>query len=84
MLLTTDTRRIHYDLIGPQGASTACFGHALAADSGMWAEQIPAILALNPHTARLAGPQAILSDIRNPCSFARRCFKQPHHLREGN
>jgi 3-oxoadipate enol-lactonase len=45
MLLSVAGRRIHYDLVGPPGAKTVCFAHALAADSGMWAEQVPALTA---------------------------------------
>jgi 3-oxoadipate enol-lactonase len=45
MLLMHSGRRIHYDLIGPDAAPVVCFAHALAADSGMWAEQIPTLLA---------------------------------------
>jgi 3-oxoadipate enol-lactonase len=44
LLLTLDGRRIDYDLIGTSGAPVVCFAHSLAADSGMWAEQIPALL----------------------------------------
>jgi len=45
MLLHLAGRRIHYDLAGPEEAPVVCFAHALAADSGMWAEQVPALLA---------------------------------------
>jgi 3-oxoadipate enol-lactonase len=45
MLLRLASHRIHYDLTGPDGAPVVCFAHALAADSGMWAEQVPALLA---------------------------------------
>jgi 3-oxoadipate enol-lactonase len=45
MLLSLAGRRIHYDLVGPPGAGAVCFAHALAADSGMWAEQVPALIA---------------------------------------
>lgn len=43
MLIQHDGRRIRYDLTGPRGAPVVCFAHALAADSGMWAEQLPAV-----------------------------------------
>jgi len=56
MLLNLGARRIHYDLIGPEGARTVTFAHALAADSGMWAEQIPAVLG--------AGLRALSIDMR--------------------
>jgi 3-oxoadipate enol-lactonase len=45
MLMRLAGRRIHYDLLGPPGAKVVCFAHALAADSGMWAEQIAPLLA---------------------------------------
>ena len=45
MLLHLAGRRIHYDLAGPEEAPVVCFAHALAADSGMWAEQVPSLLA---------------------------------------
>jgi 3-oxoadipate enol-lactonase len=56
MLLSLGTRRFHYDLIGPDNARAVCFAHALAADSGMWAEQIPAAL--------LAGRRVLRIDMR--------------------
>lgn len=37
-------RRLRYDLVG-EGPRTVFFVHALAADSGMWAEQVPVLLA---------------------------------------
>ena len=37
-------RRLRYDIAG-KGARTVCFVHALAADAGMWAEQVPSVLA---------------------------------------
>lgn len=45
MLLTLNDRRVHYDLVGDSGAPVVCFTHSLAADGGMWAEQVPALLA---------------------------------------
>jgi 3-oxoadipate enol-lactonase len=45
MLLNLAGRRIHYDLVGPSAGGTVCFAHALAADSGMWAEQVPILMA---------------------------------------
>jgi len=44
MLLRVNDRRLRFDLLGT-GRRTICFAHALAADSGMWAEQVPALLA---------------------------------------
>lgn len=45
MLLERGPHRISYDLTGPERGETVCFAHALAADSGMWAEAVPAVLA---------------------------------------
>jgi 3-oxoadipate enol-lactonase len=45
MLLPLANHKIHYDLAGPEQAPVVCLCHALAADSGMWAEQVPALLA---------------------------------------
>src|SRR6195256_1144165 len=45
MLLNLAGRRIHYDLVGPPAGGPVCFSHALAADSGMWAEQVPILVA---------------------------------------
>jgi 3-oxoadipate enol-lactonase len=45
LLLTLNDRRVHYDLVGDSGAPVVCFTHSLAADGGMWAEQVPALLA---------------------------------------
>ena len=46
MLLRLGARRLHYDLIGPETGRAVVFAHALAADSGMWVEQISAVLEL--------------------------------------
>ncbi|HEY4266428.1 MAG TPA: alpha/beta fold hydrolase [Micropepsaceae bacterium] len=53
MLISLNTRRLHYDLIGPETGRVVCFAHALAADSGMWSEQIPAVLALGRRVLRI-------------------------------
>lgn len=44
MLLQLNGRRIAYDLLGPDNAPIVCFTHSLAADGGMWAEQMPALM----------------------------------------
>jgi 3-oxoadipate enol-lactonase len=44
MLLSVADRHIHYDLLGPAEAPVVCLAHALSADSGLWAEQVPALL----------------------------------------
>jgi 3-oxoadipate enol-lactonase len=52
MFLKLSGRRLHYDLVG-EGDRTVCFAHALSADSGMWAEQVPAILACGMRVLRV-------------------------------
>jgi 3-oxoadipate enol-lactonase len=44
MLVTLEGRRLYYDLLGEEGRAVVCLVHALAADSGLWAEQVPALL----------------------------------------
>jgi len=44
MLLPLNGRVIAYDLMGPESAPVVCMTHSLASDSGMWAEQVPALL----------------------------------------
>ena len=44
MFLRLGKRKLHYGVVG-DGSRTVCFVHALAADSGMWSEQVPALLA---------------------------------------
>jgi 3-oxoadipate enol-lactonase len=53
MLLTFDRRRIYYDLMGPESGPAVCFTHSLASDSGMWAEQMPPLLAAGFRVLRL-------------------------------
>ena len=45
MLLPLVGRNIAYDLVGPENGAVVAFSHSLAADSGMWAEQVPALVA---------------------------------------
>jgi 3-oxoadipate enol-lactonase len=40
MFLPLKDRRAYYDLAGPENGPVVVFGHSLAADSGMWAEQL--------------------------------------------
>lgn len=56
MLHDTGTSRVHYDLIGPPDAPVVCMTHSLTSDSGMWAEQVPALLE--------AGFQVLRVDMR--------------------
>jgi 3-oxoadipate enol-lactonase len=44
MLLKSASHRIHYDLVGPDSGDVVCLGHALLADGGMWADQVPALV----------------------------------------
>jgi 3-oxoadipate enol-lactonase len=53
MHITLDGRRIYYDLAGPDQAPVVCFTHSAASDSGMWAEQLPALLAAGYRVLRL-------------------------------
>jgi 3-oxoadipate enol-lactonase len=53
MLLQLGGRRLHYDLIGDGAGVVVCLAHALAADSGMWAEQVPALLAAGRRVLRI-------------------------------
>jgi 3-oxoadipate enol-lactonase len=56
MLLSTNGRRIYFDLVGRQDAPVVYLAHPLAADSGMWSEQVPALLA--------AGYRVLRADLR--------------------
>lgn len=53
MLLALDDRRIHFDLLGPEGAPVVCLAHALSADTGIWAEQVAPLLASGWRVLRL-------------------------------
>lgn len=56
MLLPLVGRNIAYDIVGPEKAPVVVFSHSLAADLGMWAEQVPALVA--------AGYRALRMDLR--------------------
>ena len=53
MLLPLNDRNIYYDIVGPESGPVVCFAHSLAADSGMWAEQLPALLAAGYRVLRI-------------------------------
>ena len=53
MLLTLGNRRIRYDLLGPVRGPVACMAHSLSSDSGVWADQVPALLGLGWRVLRL-------------------------------
>ena len=53
MLINLDDRRIYFDLMGPKDGPVVCFSHSLSSDSGMWAEQVPELLAAGYRVLRL-------------------------------
>lgn len=53
MLINLAGRRIYYDLSGPENGQVVCFTHSLASDGGMWAEQLPSLLAAGYRVLRL-------------------------------
>lgn len=53
MLIQLKDRRLYYDLMGPEGAPVVCFTHSLSSDGGMWAEQVPPLLAAGYRVLRL-------------------------------
>jgi len=53
MLLPLKDRNIAYDLIGSDSAPAVCMTHSLASDSGMWAEQVPALLSAGYRVLRI-------------------------------
>jgi 3-oxoadipate enol-lactonase len=53
MLLSLGDRHIHYDLLGPANGPVICLAHALSADGGVWAEQVPPLLAAGWRVLRL-------------------------------
>jgi 3-oxoadipate enol-lactonase len=56
MLLPLAGRCLYYDIVGRMGGQVVCFAHSLAADSGMWIEQVPPLLE--------AGFQVLRIDMR--------------------
>jgi 3-oxoadipate enol-lactonase len=53
MLLPLAGRRLYYDLTGPSDGPVVCLTHSLAADSGMWSEQLPPLLAAGYRVLRI-------------------------------
>src|SRR5580693_4243688 len=53
MRLQLAGRNIAYDLLGPAGAPVVCLTHSLASDGGMWAEQVPPLLAAGFRVLRI-------------------------------
>lgn len=67
MLVNIDGRDLRYDILGDEAAPVVCMAHCLSFDSGVWAEQVPALLAAGWRVLRLdmrghggseAGPEA--------------------------
>jgi len=48
-----NNRRVWYELLGGQTDPVVCLNHSLTADSGMWAEQVPALLKEKYQVLRL-------------------------------
>ncbi len=53
MLFSHNDHKIYFDLAGPQNAPVVCFTHSLAADGGMWNEQLVPLLAAGYRVLRL-------------------------------
>lgn len=53
MLLPINGRRIFFDLVGPEAGPVVCMTHSLASDGGMWAEQVPPLLAAGFRVLRI-------------------------------
>lgn len=53
MLITHNGRKLYYSLEGPENGQVVCFTHSLASDGGMWAEQVPPLLAAGFRVLRL-------------------------------
>jgi 3-oxoadipate enol-lactonase len=53
MLIERNGHRIYYDLNGPDDGPIVCMTHSLASDSGMWAEQMPALLGAGYRVLRI-------------------------------
>ena len=67
MILNIDNRRIYYDLSGDAGAPILTITHSLSSDGGMWAEQMPVLLAAGFRVLRLdmrghGGSDAVAGD----------------------
>src|SRR6202041_2834759 len=53
MRLQLAGRNIAYDFVGAAGAPGVCMTHSLAFDGGMWAEQVPPLLAAGFRVLRI-------------------------------
>jgi 3-oxoadipate enol-lactonase len=53
MFINLAGRKLYYALEGPENGQVVCFTHSLASDGGMWAEQVPPLLAAGYRVLRL-------------------------------
>ncbi|WP_250508314.1 MULTISPECIES: alpha/beta fold hydrolase [unclassified Caballeronia] len=53
MLLPLRDHTLCYDLVGPESGEVVVFSHSLAADLGLWAEQVPPLLAAGYRVLRV-------------------------------
>lgn len=53
MLARTTFGRLHFDLLGDTDSPVVCMLHSLTSDSGMWADQVPALLTGGYQVLRL-------------------------------
>lgn len=53
MLIDVAGRKLYYDLVGPASGPVVCFTHSLSSDGGMWAEQMPPLMAAGWRILRL-------------------------------
>lgn len=53
MLANIDGRDLRYDILGDEAAPVVCMAHCLSFDSGVWAEQVPPLLAAGWQVLRL-------------------------------
>jgi 3-oxoadipate enol-lactonase len=56
MLTQIQKRRVHYDLIGNDGAPVICMVHAMMADGSMWSEQVVPLLGAGFRVLRMDLP----------------------------
>jgi len=53
MLVNIGGGDLRYDIMGDEAAPVVCLAHALSSDSGIWAEQVPPLLAAGWRVLRL-------------------------------
>lgn len=53
MLLALADRHITFDIVGDENGPVVCLAHALSADMGIWAEQVPPLLAAGWRVLRI-------------------------------